>query len=78
MLYPRPTQFSKMMNVPFRMTMEELLGAEARMKLDPDYQDIHVVTASNGKKGFYSSLHMSETYAQGLIEWIEVEEDENP
>jgi hypothetical protein len=53
-LYPRPCQFSKLMDVPFRMKMEELLSAEARMAQEPDYQDIHVVTASNGKKGFYS------------------------
>ena len=78
LLYPRPCQFSKLMDVPFRMSMDELLGAEARMKLDPDYQDIGVVTASNGAKGFYSSLHMSEVYAQALIETIEVLEDENP
>ena len=77
-LYPRPCQFSKLMDVPFRMKMEELLSAEARMAQEPDYQDIHVVTASNGKKGFYSTLHMSENYAQALIEWIEVGEDENP
>lgn len=77
-LYPRPTQFSKLMDVPFRMTMDELLGAAARMKFEPEYADIDVVTASNGAKGFYSTRSMSKNYAQGLIETIEVEEDLYP
>ena len=48
------------------------------MKFEPEYQDIGVVTASNGAKGFYSTKFMSEVYAQALIEVIEVEEDLYP
>ena len=77
-LYPRPTQFSKLKDMPFWMTEDELLGAAARMKFEPEYQDIGVVTASNGAKGFYSTKYMSEVYAQALIEVIEVEEDLYP
>ena len=73
-LYPRPTQFSKLMDMPFWMTEDELLGAAARMKFEPEYADIGVVTASNGGKGFYSTKFMDEVYAQALIETIEVEE----
>ena len=77
-LYPRPTQFSKLEDTPFWMTEDELLGAQARFRFEPQYADIEVVEASNGKKGFFSTKYMSRTYAQSLIEWIEVEEDENP
>lgn len=77
-LYPRPTQFSKLMDFPFRMTMDELLGAAARMKFDPEYADIDVTEASNGAKGFYSTKFMSPKYARALIEQVEVEEHLNP
>ena len=60
------------------MTEDELLGAAARMKFEPEYADIGVVTASNGAKGFYSTKFMSEVYAQALIVVIEVEEDLYP
>lgn len=73
-LYPRPTQFSKMMGYPFRFSLDEVEGAAARMQLDERYQDIQVVTASNGAKAFFSTLHMSRVYASGLLEDIEVNE----
>lgn len=73
-LYPRPTQFSKMMGYPFRFTRDEVEGAAARMQLSDEYQDIQVVSASNGAKAFYSTLHMSKGYASGLLEDIEVNE----
>ena len=77
-LYPRPTQFSKLMDVPFRFSKDEILGAAARMKSESGYEDIDVVTASNGKAGFFSSQSLSHRYAQSLIEAIEVEANENP
>lgn len=77
-LYPRPTQFSKMQDTPFWMTEDELLGAAARFKFEPQYADIELVEASNGKKAFFSTKYMSRVYAQSLIEWIEVEEPMNP
>ncbi len=77
-LYPRPTQFSKLMNVPFRFSQDEILGAVARMKQDEDYRDIGVVTATNGHSGLYSEKYLSKRYAQALLQGIEVEEAENP
>lgn len=77
-LYPRPTQFSKLMNTPFRFSEDEILGAVARMKGEEEYQDIGMVTASNGKRALFSSQHLSERYARSLIEAIEVEAYENP
>lgn len=77
-LYPRPTQFRKLMAYPFYFTPDEIEGAAARMKDSEEYGDIGVVTASNGGKGFYSSAVISRTYAQALIEIAEVGERANP
>ncbi len=77
-LYPRPTQFSKMMDYPFHFTRDEVEGAAARMRLDEAYRDIEVVEASNGEKAFFSTLHMKRGYAAGLLEDIEVNEKLNP
>ena len=77
-LYPRPTQFKKLMAYPFFFTLDEILGAQARMKLEEQYADIDVVTATNGGKGFYSSQYLSRRYAQALIQQVEVGERENP
>lgn len=77
-LYPRPTQFKKLRNTPFNFTQDEILGAVARMKMEEGYEDIDVVTASNGQKGTFSTTYLSKKYAQGLIESIEVEEGQNP
>lgn len=77
-LYPRPTQFSKLRKTPFGLSMDEILGAAARMKGDAQYEDIGVVTASNGESAFFSSKHITRGYAESLLEWIEVGEKENP
>lgn len=77
-LYPRPTQFSKLENIPFRFTHDELLGAAARMQFEKEYGDIGVIEASNGAKAFFSTQSLTRDYAQSLLEWIEVEEPENP
>lgn len=77
-LYPRPTQFSKLMDTPFRFTQDEIVGAVARMKNEEQYKDIDVVTASNGKSGLFSDKHLSRRYAQALIQQIEVDDPENP
>ena len=77
-LYPRPTQFSKLMATPFYFSMDEILGAVARMKAEEAYEDIDVVEASNGKKGLYSQKHMTKRYAQALIQEIEVDGPANP
>jgi hypothetical protein len=77
-LYPRPTQFSKLQDVPFRFSRDELLGAAARMRFEPEYADIELVEASNGAKAFFSTKYLTKDYAQSLIEWIEVEEPNNP
>lgn len=77
-MYPRPTQFRKLKNIPFRFTQDEILGAVARMKMEEKYKDIDMVTASNGESGTFSTKYLSKKYAQSLIELIEVEEPNTP
>ncbi len=77
-LYPRPTQYSKLMATPFRFSKDEILGAVARMGNEEQYGDIGVVTASNGASALFSEQFISRRYAQALIERIEVEDPENP
>lgn len=71
-LYPCPTLFKKLHDYPFFMSMDEIEGAAARFTLEPEYQDIKVVIASNKGKGFYSTKYMNERYAQYLVEYYEV------
>jgi len=77
-LYPRPTEFSKLMGYPFRFSLDEVEGAAARMQLREEYGDIGVVQASNGAKAFYSSQFVKEGYARALLEGSEVEAHEWP
>ena len=77
-IYPRPTQFSKLQNIPFRFSRDELLGAAARMRFEPEYADIQLIQASNGAQAFFSTRYLARDYAQSLLEWIEVEEPANP
>ncbi len=76
--YPCVTSFKKLMDTPFFMTEDELLGAEARFMLSPEYEDVRTVTASNGVKGFYSTKYLTWAYADSLHEWYEVGISENP
>ncbi|MDD4081308.1 MAG: hypothetical protein PHP02_07870 [Eubacteriales bacterium] len=77
-LYPRVTPFKKLTGMPFWCTEDELLGVAARMKLDEAYQDIRMISASNGVRGFFSLESLSETYAQSLFEMEEVFIPDNP
>ncbi len=72
-LYPRPTEFAKMMDYPFHFTIDEVEGAAARMSMSDQYSDIGVVQASNGAKAFYSDRFIKKGYAQSLLEYSEVE-----
>ena len=77
-LYPKATEFRKLMDTPFWFTEDELLGAAARFAADPQYADIDVIEASNGQKAFYSKQSLDRKYAEYLHEWYEVGIYENP
>ena len=55
-----------------------LLGAAARMRFEPEYEDVQLIEASNGAQAFFSTKYLTRDYAQSLLEWIEVEEPANP
>ncbi|ONI39437.1 hypothetical protein AN639_03865 [Candidatus Epulonipiscium fishelsonii] len=71
-VYPRPVQVSTLQKVPYRYTLDEILGAIARMRFEEEYADIDTVKASNGNICIYSKNHMNERYAQFLAEQLEV------
>ncbi len=77
-LYPRPTPYDKFSRSPFKFSDDEIAGAVARMKSEGQYQDIGVVTASNGKRAMFSTNSLSRQYAQSLFEMSEVSDRENP
>ena len=77
-LYPKATEFRKLMDTPFWFTEDELLGAAARFPMDPQYADIDIIEASNGQKAFYSKQSLERGYAEYLHEWYEVGIYENP
>ncbi|MCI5773587.1 MAG: hypothetical protein MR210_03390 [Erysipelotrichaceae bacterium] len=72
-IYPRPLKMSSLRLAPFYYTEDEILGALARMKGIEEYNDIDVVSASNGHMCIYSKQYLSEKYARSLAEYIEVE-----
>lgn len=58
---------------------DDKIASTLRFLADTEaYQDIHQVEASNGAIYLYSDRYMSVGKAQGLYEWIEVEQYENP
>lgn len=76
-VYPRPVRVLSLMDSPYFYSGDEILGAIARMKGIPEYEDIDTVTASNGNMCIYSSQYMSKKYANALCEEIEVERQYN-
>lgn len=77
-VYPRPLRFCTLTDRPYSFSKDEILGALARMKLEPGYDDIDTVQASNGNLCLYSTAHMSKAYAQALCEYMEVEQTLSP
>lgn len=77
-LYPKCTEFRKLMDMPFWFTEDELLGAAARFPNEAGYEDIQCITASNGMKAFFSTKSLTPDYAKSLLEWYEVGLSENP
>ena len=76
--YPRPTPVAAFLDVPFLMepadieqTIRGLLGA-------PTFEDIHLVTASDGTRFLYSARHLEHRQAASLAEWAAVGRANNP
>lgn len=76
--YPRPFKAGMLALPPYGFD-DDKIASTLRFLADTEaYQDIHQVEASNGAIYLYSDRYMSVGKAQGLCEWIEVEQYENP
>lgn len=76
--YPRPFKASMLALHPYRFDDDKIASTLHFLAQTEAYQDIHPVEASNGAIYLYSDRYMSVGKAQGLCEWIEVEQYENP
>ena len=77
-IYPRPTAARAFLEAPFKLKPGELEAALFSIKQRPDAADIRESRASNGELYLYSADHLSAVHADGLVEWIEVQQKENP
>ena len=77
-LYPRPTYASSFLDAPFSMRQGELDETLNRIAMRPDTSDIKTCKASNGVLFLYSAEYLGDVHAQGLAEYIEVTQRENP
>lgn len=76
--YPRPYAIEMLKYAPFFMTQVQIDVALTVLQHQQECKDILPVMASNDALYLYSSKHMSQAMAQGLCEWIEVEQFDNP
>lgn len=77
-IYPRATRIEFFKNPIFNIVPEELETHITRTLEREEFTDIKLLTASTGARYLYSDLYMEEDYARSLVEWEEVEEEENP
>ncbi len=76
-VYPRPYRADNLKNPPFSMSTQEIEQAwEAVSALEP-YADIQRTSASNGDVYFFSTKHLSPTYAHALAEYASVDRQRN-
>lgn len=76
--YPRPFKARMLALPPYGFDQDKIASALRFLAQSEAYRDIHQVAASNGAVYLYSDRFMSVGKAQGLCEWIEVEQYENP
>ncbi|MGM3188011.1 YdhW family putative oxidoreductase system protein [Musicola paradisiaca] len=76
--YPRPYQLRMLQLAPYNLDNATIDSALAAIARTDEFRDIHTVLASNGTVYLYSDRFMSSGKAQGLCEWLEVEQYENP
>ncbi len=77
-IYPRPTNIELFKEQVFNIAPDELETHIAGTLERQEFQDIKLIHASTGARYLYSDLYMDEDYARSLVEWEEVERDENP
>ena len=77
-IYPRATRIEFFENPIFNIDPDELETYIARTLERQEFQDIKLIHASTDARYLYSNLYIDEDYARSLVEWEEVEEEENP
>lgn len=77
-IYPRPTATKIFLEQPFSLARSELASVLLRLQRDPGTSDIRSCAASNGAVYLYSDKYLTESHAQGLTEYYEVERWQNP
>ncbi|MFC2016156.1 hypothetical protein ACFLUF_00390 [Chloroflexota bacterium] len=77
-IYPRPTNIEYFNNPIFNINPEEFEEHLASTLERQEFKDIKLINASTGARYLYSNLYMDDDYARSLVEWKEVEEEENP
>ncbi|MEE3664085.1 YdhW family putative oxidoreductase system protein [Brenneria sp. g21c3] len=76
--YPRPYKVQMLRFPPYAFDQEKIDGALRFFEQSEEFEDIRLITASNGEPYLFSERFMSRGKAWGLCEWIEVEQYENP
>lgn len=76
--YPRPFKLDMLALPPYDFDEDKIASTLRFLTQSDAYDDIHPVVASNGAVYLYSDRFMRVGKAQGLCEWIEVEQYENP
>ncbi|MEG0323924.1 MAG: hypothetical protein RR619_07995, partial [Raoultibacter sp.] len=71
--YPRPMAASGLKNDPFNMSDEDIEQTWSALRESGEYPDIETTVASNGEVFYYSTEHLSPSYAASLAEWHAVE-----
>ena len=77
-VYPRPTSLALFKELVFGIDPDKLDEYVERLFSREEYQDIKLIRASNGARYLYSERHLDGRLAKTQVEWVEVEQDENP
>ena len=77
-VYPRPVPLDIFTQLPFDLTLQELLNDLERMAAEEEYRDIVPTTTSASRVFLYSTLHLEPEYASMLAEWLDVGQFNNP
>ena len=66
---------SSLSNEPFNLSADEIDELWRTVHESGAYPDLDTVTASNGDVYYFSTEHLTPTYAASLAEWNSVERD---
>lgn len=76
--YPRPTPLATFLDAPFLLRPADIERAVTGLLGAPSYEDIQLVTASDGTTFLYSTRHLDRSHATSLAEWAAVGRANNP